>query len=214
MRDAVEHVTGQAEPAPAGRSGLARACGGAGFAVWAVGASGLVAYLMALHAVPLPPAAGAPVHPTLAVMQTGRKVWRAIHVLAEGCPCSAAVADDLVSRGPAGELDETVYVAGGDGNDLERRLTGRGFRVRRVTSDLLLSGFAIRGAPWLVVVDPDGRVAYSGGYAAERPGAGVELQDLSIIRQLRAGQRVAPLPAFGCAIDPALRRAMDPLGLR
>lgn len=57
----------------------------------------------------------------------------------------------------------------------------------------------------------DGRVRYLGGYY-DHPSASNPL-DLRLREALDRGERVAPLPIYGCAVSPRLREAFDPLGL-
>jgi hypothetical protein len=183
--------------------------------VWGVGTSVVVASLMGSHLIPIPAGASTAAVKPLELARAPGSRWQAVHVLTEGCPCSAAVAEYLVSRGVAADVSEEVWIAG-DGNELSNELASRGFRIERVTAEQLhhAHGASVLGAPWLLLLDPQGNLAYSGGYAQRRPQHGVELEDLAILRQLQSGQPVASRPAFGCAVDPDLKRSLDPLGLK
>lgn len=200
---------------------VARACG---VAVWALGTTGFVTYLMALHAMPLPAVASTPAvstakNITASTSDTTHHAWRAVHVLAAGCPCSGSIADYLLQRGPTAGVEETAYIAseelaGPDATKLAAKLQARGYAVYCVTPDELQSTLGVRGGPWFLCIDPQGSTLYSGGYAPQRPRAGVAFEDVSILRQLQAGETVVAEPAFGCALDPALQRQMDPLRVK
>ena len=62
---------------------------------------------------------------------------------------------------------------------------------------------------WLLA--PDGTVRYVGGYTDRKQG--LDAKDLAIVADTRAGQDVAPLPIFGCAVSARLRAALNPLGM-
>ncbi len=192
-----------------------RVCGLAFLGIWGLGTSVVVASLMGPHLIPIPAGVTEAAGRQLAHASVSAAGWQAVHVLTEGCPCSAAVAEYLVRRGPANGVSETVWIAGA-GEDLSSELVSRGFKIQRVTAKELhhAHGASVLGAPWLLLLDPQGNLAYSGGYAEQRPRPGVELEDLAILQQLQSGQCVQTRPAFGCGVDPNLKRAMDPLYLK
>lgn len=183
--------------------------------VWALATLGVVTCLTALHDLPLPgntAMAAANAHG-----QAGQK-WRLVHVLAVDCPCSKAVANALSDRRANPALLERIVLLkttdDADPRPLSDTLSAAGFTVEARLSGQPIEGQTIDGGPWLLIVGPDGQVAYSGGYAASRPKVGVPLQDLQLLERLKAGQPVEILPAFGCATDRKLQRQLDPLGLK
>jgi len=63
----------------------------------------------------------------------------------------------------------------------------------------------------LVVMGPDGELAYVGGYNRHKQSAAYE--DVAIIDELRTGRSVSTLPVFGCATSARLANMVDPLHL-
>ena len=122
--------------------------------------------------------------------------WQVIHVVADGCACSNRV---------------RAY--------LQRRRPLEGVRERMVTiesaSRLRLAGLDVEvtAAPVLIVLAPDGRVRYTGGYSRRRD-AQDGFHDQEIIAALAQGRAVAPLPVYGCATSHQLRARQDPFGLK
>lgn len=112
--------------------------------------------------------------------------WRAFHVVLEGCRCSDALRAHLASRTLPG-YRETILVLG---RDLE--------------PEAAWARYGLQGVPWLVLIDPQGRVRYSGGYTAS-PGD-PSYQDQSLAREVQGGQLRSPLPAFGCPTQEDVRR--------
>jgi hypothetical protein len=55
-------------------------------------------------------------------------------------------------------------------------------------------------------------VRYVGGYTPRKQAA--DIRDVQILAAVRAGERVVPLPTFGCAVGARLSQTVDPLGLR
>jgi hypothetical protein len=189
------------------------------FGTWTVVTTIAMSLLTALHDLPLPNQVSASVTQQAC---TGPKAiksyrWSLIHVLAEGCPCSGTVADCLCQRGPMSGVDEIISVGNvraADGGTIQHDLKAAGFGLVSPEQATLLRALHVSGAPWLIVVDPNGKITYSGGYASVRPARGVKLQDQSILARLQKGQAVDPLPVYGCATDTRLQHALDPLGLK
>ncbi|MBC7926613.1 MAG: hypothetical protein H7039_13235 [Bryobacteraceae bacterium] len=170
----------------------------------------LGALLMAAH---LPAPVDPSGLPALLSREPGRYGgWQAVHVIAAGCNCSLAVADYLVNRRPLKHLKERVVIAGSD-ELLLARLAKSSFSVTTLPAEEAANRYHLRGAPWLIFLSPDGKVAYAGGYAATA--AALDgYQDARIWEQLQAGSSVRELPAFGCVTGRRLQRAIDPLGLK
>ncbi|HEX4810268.1 MAG TPA: hypothetical protein VH325_15115 [Bryobacteraceae bacterium] len=142
----------------------------------------------------------------------GRGSWRAVHLLAAGCACSRGVAEHLVSRGLLPGAREQVVFAGAS-PDLAGRLRHAGFRVYTMSQEDIVLQFGIVAAPLLVIISPQDRIRYAGGYTPGRD-ARTGYQDVAIWRQTVAGRDVAELPIYGCAVGHRLQRSLDPLGLK
>lgn len=116
--------------------------------------------------------------------------WRAFHIVVDGCPCSARLLEHLKSRSLAGFRETTLIL----GRDLD--------------PDAAHERYGFEGVPWLVIADPAGRIRYSGGYTVRADS--LDYQDFSIAAQVRRGQAVPPLPAFGCATRSSVRYKVKP----
>jgi hypothetical protein len=112
--------------------------------------------------------------------------WRAVHIVVDGCPCSARLLEHLKSRSLAGFRETTLIL----GRDLD--------------PEAAHERYGFEGVPWLVIADPAGRIRYSGGYTA-RPDS-LDYQDSDIAAHVQRGQIVPPLPAFGCATRSSVRQ--------
>lgn len=146
-------------------------------------------------------------------LMTDRAGWRAIHLLAPDCGCSLTIARHLKSRGRVEGLDETVVLMGA-ASELQPVLKAADFAIELSAAAAVERKYGIVGGPWLLLIRPDGRIAYSGGYAPVRVHDGVRFQDLAIWERCRTGQSVDALPAFGCAASEQLQKALDPLQLK
>lgn len=186
---------------------------------WAVAMVTFMAWLMAGRLVPLPePAAAVSGDQASAVLNmattnlpaAGR--WRMVHILVAGCPCSSYTAQYLSTRKPVPDCQETVLVLGGS-TDWEPSLTQAGFDVRDQDGEKLQRETGIAGGPWLLIISPGGKIAYSGGYATQRPRPGVTLHDLELFQSARAHETVAAYPAFGCSAAPLAPGGFDPVAV-
>lgn len=139
--------------------------------------------------------------------------WRLIHILSAECGCSASVAKYLANRRVDADASEEVWMLGESGT-LAAQLSRAGFQLTAASAEALEKEFKIAGAPWLLVVNPGGRIVYSGGYARQNPATVGHLEDLALLRQLRAGAQPPPLPAFGCGVSRRVQQSLDPLGLK
>lgn len=168
---------------------------------WLVAASLLGAGLMALHA-PLPlagPSGGA----------VGDR-YVLLHALDMQCPCSRRVLDDLEKRGAHLDVTERVLLVDGD-QATASRVRGRGFLVEALDGQALAARYHIESVPLLVILRPDGSVAYTGAHA---PRPQMPPADLALLEQVRGGDQPTPWPVLGCATSRELQRQRDPLGLK
>ncbi len=171
-----------------------------------------ITYLMAGHLLALPvPREGSGIEALAAVTAASPSPnWRAFHVLAEKCGCSSRVIEKLVERGPRPGFEEKILLIG-EGSPSREAAVARGFSLETLTARKLQERYGIQGAPLLVVVDPRGRIAYSGGYTRRKQG---EVEDVAILADLVRGVSPAERPLFGCAVSSALQQQLDPLRLK
>lgn len=180
--------------------------------LWAIGTSVIMTLLMAGHyAFAASPETEATIGFTHRLTGTDEG-WQILHVLANGCPCSGDVLKSLLRRkaNPGASAEAVVLV--GHRPDLRTKLTALGFRYSEVAAESVVDTTGVQSAPTLIVIDPQSRIRYSGGYYVARERT--EAKDLEIFASLRAGREVARLPLFGCAFSKELQEAVDPLGLK
>lgn len=135
----------------------------------------------------------------------GEARWLAVHVLYAECRCSQRVVAHLSStRRPRG-WQEVVLWVGAPAPD--PALAGA-FDVRRATQAELLR-FGIESAPLLVVLDPNDRAVYVGGYTDRKQGP--VIRDLEILADAERRSELTSLPVFGCAVSDRLKRALSVL---
>lgn len=137
--------------------------------------------------------------------------WTAYHVLYDGCRCSRRVLDHLVGSPRNGDVDDLVLFVGDD-DRVRGEFAARRMRFVSLTQAELEADYGILAAPLLLVTDPSGQLRYSGGYTDRKQG--LACHDLEIVRDLRAGSEVAPLPVYGCGVSTSLQQVLDPLGLK
>ncbi|MBV9267104.1 MAG: hypothetical protein JO061_13120 [Acidobacteriaceae bacterium] len=150
----------------------------------------------------------------LAISQRSSAVrgWTAVHVLAAGCACSRKVAEHLIARGRVAGLRDAVVLVGQD-PEVMSKLQLAGIATEYMSPEDAANRFHLRGAPWLMFVDSDGKVRYAGGYSSTRD-VRDGYQDLRIWSTLRSGGTLAALPAYGCAIGQQMQARIDPFGLK
>jgi hypothetical protein len=143
--------------------------------------------------------------------QQGR--WLVVHVLDQDCQCSLRVLDHLLADPrPADVAERIVLIADAVEPNRVAAIAARGFDLDIVTPDQLAERYHVEAAPLLVVTDPADTVRYVGGYTPRKQAA--DVRDVAVVGALRRGERVEPLPTFGCAVGRSLRKAIDPLGIR
>jgi hypothetical protein len=192
------------------------------FGVWLVGFLVIGAYLLAPHllTLPVPEANDAQLQRSVAQRlpsQHGR--WLVLHVLDEDCPCSRRVLDHLLAGPrPSGPAERVVWISGAHDPGRTTATTAitairaRGFDLDIVAPDQLEQRYHLEAAPLLVVLDPTDAVRYLGGYTPRKQAD--DVRDRAIITAVQRGERVKPLPTFGCAVGAALRTTIDPLKIR
>ncbi len=127
---------------------------------------------------------------------SGNGQWLMIHVLAEGCACSNRVRAYLKQRPGMDAVRERMVPVEGAGH----------LRLANLNME-------ISAAPLLIVVAPDGRVRYAGGYSKRRD-AQDGFHDQEILAKLSQGAAVETLPVYGCATSRQMRARLDPFGLK
>jgi hypothetical protein len=186
------------------------------FAAWAVAFVVICAYLLAPHllTLPVPESGDAGLQRSVAHRLPGQQArWLVLHVLDEDCPCSLRVLDHLLTTPrPSGVVERVVLIAAAGDPARTAAIRARGFDLDVVSPDRLGERYHLEAAPLLVVVDPADIVRYVGGYTPRKQAD--DVRDQAIIAAVTHGERVAPLPTFGCAVGAALRTTLDPLHLR
>ena len=109
------------------------------------------------------------------------------------------------SRRPEGVSEVVLWVGP---LAVDPRLESSGFTVARI-SQHDLAEMRIESAPLFVVLDPQDRVRYAGGYTDRKQGPSID--DLRIVEEARGAGAPSPLPIFGCAISDRLRRELAAL---
>jgi hypothetical protein len=171
----------------------------AGF-VWIAGISLAIVWTSAQHIRPIPRAFQANQNPPESLQ------WVVEHILVEGCPCSAAMADHFVQRGlisfAGHQLKERVWsVKGNITPDWIAKLSQSGFELKRESSAVVHMNTGVYGGPWLKVTNPQGQVVYSGGYMDQRPGTTQDKPlDVQIVTDLILNRTSNERPAFGCSV--------------
>jgi hypothetical protein len=181
--------------------------------IWFVGLAAIMSALAVGHwfALPHPDKQDARLSAGMRQLLSGRDGWAAVHVLYTDCPCSRRIFDHLLeSTRPVGMREVVLLV--GDDPAIERRIRARPYEVVTVAPEALSKRFGIEGAPLLVVVDPQRQVRYIGGYTDRKQG--LDIRDLAIIREVRAGVAISELPLFGCAVSQRLKELADPLAIK
>jgi hypothetical protein len=182
------------------------------FIIWFAITAVVGVRLTALHLIPLPqPGHAAAIEAAIPVSSI-MGAWSLTHILAVDCPCSQRIADHLLGRGVVPGASEEVWILGSNPG-LAGKLKVRGFQVSAVDPDHLAASTGIEGGPWLLIRNPAGKLAYSGGYSSMPMNVPAEARDLELLDRCRKGEYPPAWPAFGCAASHALQRKLDPLGL-
>ena len=141
-----------------------------------------------------------------------RSGWGVVHVLSGSCACSQRVMRHLLTRKRMdGVAEQVVLVDGGEAylagsSLLAEQLAVAGFAVSRRRAADVTRQYGVRGVPLLLVISPERKLAYAGGYGERGDG------DTRIVERLRAGTTAVTLPILGCAAGRALQAASDPFG--
>lgn len=181
---------------------------------WLLVATALGSLLLASHApLPLPRVDDAKLRAAFGELLGDVQGWRAVHVLYRSCACSRRVLAHLrAGRRAAGVHDTVLLVDDEAAPDVaDEALRASGVRVEVIGREALAQRFGLEAAPTLVLLRPDGSVAYLGGYTRSKQGT---LEHEQIVAALRAESPASRLPVLGCATSARLTAALDPLGLR
>ncbi len=181
--------------------------------LWVIAVSLLLSLLGAQHAAPF--ARSSALGGTTSFVHSLTQesgAWQMLHVVADGCRCSARVIDHLLQRGRYAGLGAEAVVVIGHRPDWERKLRALGFSYAELSGDAVAEKTGVEAAPTLVIIDPQGTVRYAAGYY--KTWQLIEAQDAAILQQVKQGQDPVPLPLFGCAFSQRLQAAVDPLRLK
>lgn len=135
----------------------------------------------------------------------------AVHVLLGRCNCSKRILQHIGARGPRRDLRERVLLVEPTPEGLAMAVDA-GFDTESLTREQLGERYHIEAAPLMVVADPAGAIVYVGGYTRRKQS--LDVRDTEITSRLLAGERVEPLPLYGCAVAKSLEKQLDPLGIR
>lgn len=142
-----------------------------------------------------------------------QSTWRIVHIFSPECGCSKILTGRLLERGPSTDASELVVMAGKD-EGLESSLAQRGFDVKVVDPETLADEFDVAGVPWMIVLDPKGEVAYSGGYADRPIDDRTIARDLEVLSKAKEGKAPRALASFGCAVSERYKKLSDPFGFK
>jgi hypothetical protein len=183
-------------------------------AVWVLGVSVLFSLLTAQHVLTMPvPKNQKFLQAALAQVGEKKTGWRGFHVLLSQCLCSQDVARYLVARKKSPLFDEeTVLLIAEKNPKIEQDLKASGFGVVSVAFKDVVAQYGVEGAPSFHVLNPQGKLLYTGGYYEQR--ARTEALDLKIVQNLQLNRSMAPLPLYGCALGMSLQKNLDPLNLK
>jgi len=188
------------------------------FWTWGVVVFVAASSLMAAHvyALPKPDAADEAMGRALNQLRSAsdKDRWLVVHVLYAECKCSRRIVDHLATSNRVAGVSEKLLLVGNRAElDVRlREIEGRGFPIVKTSSAALRDHFHVQAAPLLLVIAPDGSVRYAGGYTDRKQG--LDVRDVSIVRDLVASGTATELPLFGCATSKELQRLLDPLALR
>ncbi len=186
-----------------------------GLAAWAGLLLFVVGTLMVGHwyTLPKPDKTDAFLTQALAELRTSADdgAWMGVHVLYTECRCSQRVFDHLFSSARPDDVKEKVILVGKD-DKIEARARKSGFDVVVVSPVQLKEQFSLESAPLLLVVEPSGAIAYSGGYTQRKQGP--DIRDVAIITSLMQNHAPRELPLYGCGTSSELQKTLDPLGIK
>lgn len=182
--------------------------------LWAVLSALLGGLLLVRHlvALPTPPPTDVTLRDAIRTALPTAE-WRAVHFMYRACKCSRRTIDHLLATPRPAATRELVVVVDDDGaaGPEDARLAAGGFGVEVIRPDELHTRFHLEASPVLVIMTPDDRIVYVGGYNRHKQSAAYE--DLAILAEVRADRSASSLPVYGCATSERLARALDPLQL-
>jgi hypothetical protein len=187
------------------------------FAVWVVLCVVAGGYMLSSHLLTLPTPELSDLGPQHSAVAERRSTqqgrWLVVHILDQECKCSLRVLDHLLAGPrPADTVERIVLIGGTLSPERSAAIRARGFDLDHVTPAELGERYRVEAAPLLIVIDPADKVSYVGGYSPRKQSA--DVRDVAMVEALRRGERVTPLPTFGCAVGRGLRARIDPLGIR
>ncbi|MCI5065534.1 hypothetical protein MRY87_07410 [bacterium] len=181
------------------------------FFAWAVLCLALGSILMVKHIIPLP-VAFIPSQSFLSSVANSNEPLNVVHVLTEGCKCSAVISRYLVERGPLSGVRERVLYAAKSDAAIEP-FREAGFETELLRSEGQIASYGITASPMFVVVNGAGEQLYTGGYSERLLRHSGQVKDRQIIAGLAKGDSFSALPVFGCAVSKKLKKMVDPIGI-
>jgi hypothetical protein len=117
------------------------------------------------------------------------------HFAADECRCSERLLAYLAARNPKDGANEVVVYIG-KRKPIHKDLEAAGYELRFEESP---EATGVAAAPWLLVRDSGGRIAYSGGYEP------APYWESRILFNVEHRVRQAALPTLGCATSRQMR---------
>ena len=119
------------------------------------------------------------------------------HIFSADCTCSERTMEGVLAARPLKTVHE-VYIISGESPDWEDRFRIFGKHLEVLSSRELEARYRVGAGPFLIIQDKAGEVKYRGGYGARSYLRPDEIQDRTILAQLKSGKTPDQLPAFGC----------------
>lgn len=178
---------------------------------WAISLSVVIASMMIGHTFNLP----LPLADKILSLSSKTQGWKVIHILSTECQCSKFVLEHLKQRGALPDWNEiVVLVDESSDKKLTFELKAAGFSVNQKNPSELDHKYGIDSVPWMVVVNSQGDIKYTGGYNKERVRSVASVQDIDILNSVKFNKEIKINPSFGCATSDSLKKNFDPLGIK
>lgn len=183
------------------------------FALWFVLLSIPLTYMMGSHSLSLKPSKKETIK-DLAVTLPGKAggLWSKLHFLGGDCGCSENVYKKLVSRRPAPDLNERIFIIGKN-DQWAKNLKAQGYDVTTGSMDTFVKSYSINAVPQLSILDDQKNILYSGGYTSKR-GPASAIEEDEIYKELKEKHKSLERPIFGCVNGSLNRQYADPLKLK
>ena len=131
----------------------------------------------------------------------------AVHILDPRCSCSRRVLHSLTKmKDPF--TKHIALLLYPPSRELKSELENTGVEIRQSSPEETKKEFKIESVPWFVVLKPDLKILYSGGYAAGIIRTDEDLHLKEILTAAKSGKVSDALPSFGCVTSEKLRKQL------